>query len=150
LYYLTLTIPSELLLLLRNLNGNQDSSCQLSIEAFWDPIVDSIVNYFDSQILSDVKFPHVSVLFFKNLAIDLNALDSFFTSITKHQAKSLASILEMCALLQAESVHEFLDPVVRKRKYSNVQSEKIVSVLGRLTEPADKRQSVEDLILLLK
>ena len=118
----------------------------------------SIVNFFDTKILSDVKYPHLSQLFFKNLSVDLTAINNFFTgSIDENPANdksallsSLAALLEMCNLLQAESVHEYLDPLVRKRKYSHVKTERIVNVLGKLSEPADKRRSVEDLILLLK
>lgn len=134
---------------------NELSRIELSIEKFWSPILKEIVDFFDTKILSDVKYPHLSVLFFKNLAIDLKAIESFFiSSINKSDFDNfiapLASLLEMCALLQAESVHEYLDPLVRQRKYSHVQTERIVKVLGKLKEPADKRQSVEDLILLLK
>ena len=140
----------ELLVLLNDL-----SRVQLSTNKFWSPILMEIVEFFDTKILSDVKYPHLSELFFKNLAIDLKALESFFITLTtsKEQADfiaPLASLVEMCTLLQAESVHEYLDPLVRQRKYSHVQTERIVKVLGKLKEPAEKRQSVEDLILLLK
>ena len=130
----------------------------MDILNFWSPLMTSIVNFFDTKILSDVKYPHLSQLFFKNLSVDLTAINNFFTgSIDENPANdksallsSLAALLEMCNLLQAESVHEYLDPLVRKRKYSHVKTERIVNVLGKLSEPADKRRSVEDLILLLK
>lgn len=113
----------------------------------------SIVDHFDTKILYDVKYPHLSELFFKNLAVDLQAVNDFFSttiSDSPHFLSPLSALLEMCTLLHAESVHEYLDPLVRKRKYAHVQTERIVNVLGKLREPAEKRQSVEDLILLLK
>lgn len=124
----------------------------LDVEAFWKPILKEIVEFFDTRILSDVKFPHLSELFFKNLSIDLKALETFFKPLCSEPdfIAPLASLVEMCSLLQAESVHEYLDPLVRQKKYSHVQAERIVKVLGKLKEPAEKRQSVEDLILLLK
>lgn len=145
-----ITILLELLLLL-----NELAKIELNIQKFWSPILNEIVDFFDTKILSDVKYPHLSELFFKNLAMDLKSIENFFaSSINKTEFDNfispLASLLEMCALLQAESVHEYLDPLVRQRKYSHVQTERIVKVLGKLKEPAEKRQSVEDLILLLK
>ena len=146
-------------------NNNNSNSNNLSFSLFWIPIFTHIANYFDTRILFDVKYPHLSGLFFKNLAIDLQALDNFITnlieignncpfnkdkSVNDDLLATIASLLEMCTLLQAESVHEYLDPIVRKRKYSHVQSDRIVKVLGKLKEPADKRKSIEDLILLLK
>lgn len=131
-----------------------DANDTLDVKDFWCPLVISIVNYFDTKILYDLKYPHFSELFFKNLAIDLKALNDFFLNNIKSDKSlllaPLASLLEMCSLLQAESVHEYLDPLVRKRKYPHVQTERIVNVLGKLKEPAEKRQNVEDLILLLK
>lgn len=128
------------------------SKVQLDVEAFWKPILKEIVEFFDTRILSDVKFPHLSELFFKNLSIDLKALENLFKPLTTEAdfIAPLASLVEMCSLLQAESVHEYLDPLVRQKKYSHVKTERIVKVLGKLKEPAEKRQSVEDLILLLK
>lgn len=87
--------------------------------------------------------------------MDLRAIDTFFSGTIEGGDKvtlmaPLSALLEMCSLLQAESVHEYLDPLVRKRKYPHVKTEKIVNVLGKLKEPAEKRQSIEDLILLLK
>ena len=147
---LSLSLSLELLLLLNDL-----ASIDLNVQKFWSPILNEIVEFFDTKILSDVKYPHLSELFFKNLAIDLKTIESFFkSSINQSEFDNfiapLASLVEMCALLQAESVHEYLDPLVRQRKYSHVQTERIVKVLGKLKEPAEKRQSVEDLILLLK
>lgn len=142
-----------MLVLLNTLAG---ASGQLDVDLFWSPLLEFIVNFFDTKILSDVKYPHLSELFFKNLSVDLTALDQFFRAAQSQaqnndsNSNSLAALLEMCSLLQAESVHEYLDPLVRSRKYSHVKTERIVSVLGKLTEPAEKRQSVEDLILLLK
>ena len=138
----------ELLILLNSL-----LSADLDVEAFWTPLLANICHHFDTKILYDVKYPHFSELFFQNLSVDLRALESFFINLPRKNDQFLAplsALLEMCALLQAESVHEYLDPLVRKRKYSHVQADRIVSVLGKLNEPADKRQSVEDLILLLK
>ena len=136
------------------LNNLANGSSQLDANLFWSPLLEHIVNYFDTRILSDVKYPHLSQLFFKNLSIDLKAIEEFFSQAigpdNSRILSPLAALLEMCSLLQAESVHEYLDPIVRKRKYSHVKTERIVNVLGKLKEPADKRQSVEDLILLLK
>ena len=145
-----MSIYIELLVLLNNMaNG-----AQLDVALFWSPLLDHIINYFDTRILSDVKYPHFSELFFKNLSIDLKAIEEFFSQTigpdNTNLLSPLAALLEMCSLLQAESVHEYLDPLVRKRKYSHVKTERIVNVLGKLKEPAEKRQSVENLILLLK
>ena len=121
---------------------------------FWSPLLEFIVNYFDTKILSNVKYPHLSELFFKNLSVDLKAIEQFISDILTNQSSQilspLSALLEMCSLLQAESVHEYLDPLVRNRKYSHVKTDRIVNVLGKLKEPAEKRRSVEDLILLLK
>lgn len=161
----------DLILLLNSLNNNGNNTKNLSFSFFWIPIFSHIANYFDTRILFDVKYPHLSGLFFKNLAVDLEALDNFIMNLIKtddHNSSdndnydkndklvndklisTIASLKEMCNLLQAESVHEYLDPIVRNRKYSHVQSDRIVKVLGKLKEPADKRKSIEDLILLLK
>lgn len=131
---------------------NNLACVKLDLNLFWSPLLEFIVNFFDTKILSDVKYPHLSELFFKNLFVDLKAIEQFSlkTLGIKSEQSSLAALLEMCSLLQAESVHEYLDPLVRSRKYSHVESERIVNVLGKLKEPAEKRQSVEDLILLLK
>ena len=121
---------------------------------FWSPLLEFIVNYFDTKILSNVKYPHLSELFFKNLSVDLKAIEQFISDTLTNQSSQilspLSALLEMCSLLQAESVHEYLDPLVRNRKYSHVKTDRIVNVLGKLKEPAEKRRSVEDLILLLK
>ena len=160
----------DLILLLNSLNDNGNNTKNLSFSLFWIPIFSHIANYFDTRILFDVKYPHFSGLFFKNLAVDLEALDNFIMNLIKTDEQNgpdnendkkdklvtdklistIASLKEMCNLLQAESVHEYLDPIVRNRKYSHVQSDRIVKVLGKLKEPADKRKSIEDLILLLK
>lgn len=130
---------------------------ELNSNLFWSPLLLHIVNYFDTKILSDLKYPHLSELFFKNMSIDLKAIEELMINLMRMKPEegnsalsSLSALLEMCALLQAESVHEYLDPLVRQKKYSHVKSERIVNVLGKLKEPAEKRQSVEDLILLLK
>lgn len=128
-------------------------SADLDVEAFWSSILANICHHFDTKILYDLKYPHFSELFFRNLAVDLRALEAFLINLPRKNDQFLAplsALLEMCALLQAESVHEYLDPLVRKSKYSHVQTDRIVNVLGKLKEPAEKRQSVEDLILLLK
>lgn len=136
------------------INNLASGGVQLNTNLFWCPFLLHIVNYFDTVILSDVKYPHLSELFFKNLSMDLKAIEELMVSVMNGDGKpalsSLSALLEMCSLLQAESVHEYLDPLVRQKKYSHVKSERIVSVLGKLKEPAEKRQSVEDLILLLK
>ena len=136
------------------LNSLANDSAQLDPIMFWSPLLEFIVNYFDTKILSNVKYPHLSELFFKNLSVDLKAIEQFISDILTNQSSQilspLSALLEMCSLLQAESVHEYLDPLVRNRKYSHVKTDRIVNVLGKLKEPAEKRRSVEDLILLLK
>lgn len=91
----------------------------------------------------------------KNVAVDLKYLrDLIVKDLEIRPLKPfldcIAGPLEMCELIEAETVHEFLDPLVRKQKYPNLESDRIISVLGKINEPADKRQSVEDLILLLQ
>ena len=141
----------ELLLLFTNL-----SCINLNFPTFWFPLLTEIANYFDTRILSDLKYPHLSVLFFKNLAVDLEAVDGFFRNLPDKNDSNftfdspISPLLELCSLLRADSVHEYLDPVVRGQKYSHVKAERIVKVLGRVKEPAEQRKSVEDLILLLK
>jgi hypothetical protein len=106
------------------------------------------------RIFMDVKYPHCNALFFKYISTDLEHLQSFVQDLPSRNsgqlAGSLASPLEICSLMAAESVHEYLDPVIRNKKYPHLESQRLVSVLGRLKEPDDKRRSVEDLILLLK
>lgn len=122
-------------------------------ESFWHAILGQICSFFDERVLADVKYPHCNAVFFQNVAMDLGALKSFCQQLSSDPGPFLEQIaqpIELCALMAAESVHEFLDPIVRQRKYSHIETERLISVLERVKEPANKRQSIEDLILLLK
>lgn len=122
-------------------------------DLLWCKLLAHICNYFDTRVLADVKYPHCNRLFFQNLAVDLGALKTFCSALSENPKvylEQIAQPLELCSLMEAESVHEFLDPVVRSRKYSHIETEKLISVLGRVKEPASTRKSVEDLIMLLK
>lgn len=119
----------------------------------WCSILASISSFVDGRILADVSFPHCNATFFQNLSLDLNTLKNFCQELSPDPGpfvEQIAQPLELCSLMAAESVHEFLDPVVRQRKYSHIETDRLVSVLGKIKEPAEKLQSIEDLILLLK
>lgn len=119
----------------------------------WPDIFAHISAHFDAKILADVRYPHLNALFFHNLNVDLTSISTQMlplASLPGNPLQPLASLIELCNLMAADSVHEFLDPVVRQRKYSHLETDRLISVLERVKEPADKRQSVEDLIMLLK
>ena len=122
-------------------------------ESFWCSILAQICAFVDERVLADVKYPHCNSAFFENLAVDLGALQAFCRQLSDRPEPFLNQIaqpLELCALMASESVHEFLDPIVRQRKYSHIETDRLITVLERVKEPASKRQSIEDLILLLK
>ncbi len=122
-------------------------------QSFWCAILAEICAFVDERVLADVTYPHCNSTFFENLAVDLEALQDFCRQLSEHPEPFLEQIaqpLELCALMASQSVHEFLDPIMRQRKYSHIETDRLISVLEKVKEPATKRQSIEDLILLLK
>jgi len=113
-----------------------------------------VSDYYDRKIFADVKYSRMNRLFFQHIAMDLEHIQCFARSLNgKNNAlllEPLSASIEICSLMAAESVHEYLDPVVRRRKYSHLDAMKLIPVLERVKEPDEMRRSVEDLILLLK
>ena len=102
----------------------------------------------------NVKYPSINQNFFQHIIVDLEHIQSFVQSVSSGGDSSLleplSAPIEICTLMAAESVHEYLDPVLRRRKYSHLDTTRLIPVLERVKEPDEKRCSVEDLILLLK
>ncbi len=142
----------ELIRYLERIQGDS-STITNENEPFWCSVLAQICAFVDEKVLADVKYPHCNSIFFQNLAIDLEALRTFCLQLSAHPEpflEQLAQPLELCSLMGAQSVHEFLDPIVRQRKYSHIATDRLITVLEKVKEPANKRQSIEDLILLLK
>jgi hypothetical protein len=56
----------------------------------------------------------------------------------------------MLNLVLSDRCHDFLDPVIRKELYSQIQPSNLSLLLSRIKEPDNRRRSFEDLALLLQ
>lgn len=65
------------------------------------------------------------------------------------QADPFEELNQTLGLLLAQSCHSYMDPIVRMEQYPRLDSNKITSLLAKVNQPAAKKLSIEDLILLL-
>lgn len=85
------------------------------------------------NILYDKDVPSINVKFVENLGADLVFVEGLAQELVQDPAilEGFAEVRQLVALITAERVHEFLDPIVRTRKYANLRSKDIIIVLEK-------------------
>lgn len=105
---------------------------------------------FLGSILYDKSVISMNMNFIKGLKVDLEAIEALINAEDPLILETFAETKQLVTLMLAEQVHEFLDPIVRNRKYPNLRSGEIVQVLQKVKEPMSVRRNFEDMILLLR
>lgn len=104
-------------------------------------------------ILYDPAVPGMSLYYVHGLSDDLAFLEEAIAKLLPALQDALLApfdeLRETLALILAKSCHDYMDPGIRHDQYPHLQTEKIVRVLGKISQPQAKRMSIEDLILLL-
>lgn len=105
---------------------------------------------FLASILYDKSVASINMNFVQGLKVDLEAIEALANVEDPLILETFAETKQLVMLMLAEQVHEFLDPIVRNRKYPNLRSGEIVQVLQKVKEPMSVRRNFEDMILLLR
>ena len=103
-----------------------------------------------SNILHDPNVTALSMNFVQGLNMDLQTITELARNEDPMLLETFSDTRELVELMMSEHVHEYLDPVVRNRKYPNLRSGDIIPVLEKIKDPPAKRRNFEDMILLLR
>jgi len=102
-------------------------------------------------MLIDTNSSPINIEFASNIVQDIKYFDEdLLSTFNRRHYELFNKPRQLFALIASDNPHEFMDPVVRNRKYSSLNSVTVVKGLEKLKEPAAKRRLAEDLILLLR
>lgn len=101
------------------------------------------------ELLKNDTTVAINLNFIIQLDLDLQAWAQLAESEDPLLMESFVELRQLITLMLVEQTHEYLDPIIRNRKYSNLRPSEIIPILQKLKEPITKKRNFEDMILLL-
>jgi hypothetical protein len=86
-----------------------------------------------TEMLYDKNVPGFNMNFVEGLSADLAYIQKF-TQEQKQDPlvmETFSEVQQLVNLMMTEQVHEFLDPIIRNRKYSSLRSNDVIPVLQK-------------------
>lgn len=105
-----------------------------------------------TEWMYDKRITTMNMNFIQSLAIDLKFIKEFAEGQVNDPLvlETFNEVQQLVTLMTVGQPHEYLDPVLRNRKYPNLRPNDLVIALQKVKEPLTVQRSFQDFILLLR